>query len=254
MANYYTKEKKEFEERVVAINRVAKVVKGGRRFSLTALVVVGDGKGKAGYGMGKAKGVPEAIRKAVIKAKKDMVKIPVKGTTIPHQITGIYGAGRVLLKPATTGTGVIAGGPVRAIMDVIGIKDILAKSLGSANPINMVKATFNGLTNLMDIHKVAEYRGLKVVDLLPQKKEEEETKATPKKKAATKEAKEKKETKETEEKKEAKTAAKEKKETKKSKTETAIKEKKSKIEKDEKDEKEETKAKKEKKDEKEDKK
>ena len=241
MANYYTKQKKDIEEEVVAINRVSKVVKGGRRFSLTALVVVGDGKGKAGYGMGKAKDVPSAIRKAVNKAKSNMVNIQTKGTTIPYQITGVYGAGRVLLKPATTGTGVIAGGPVRAIMGVVGIKDILAKSLGSANPINLVKATFQGLTSLKDIRDIAEMRGLNVEDLLPPKKEEEEA-ATPQKKVAKKTEPKKevkkedkaekteapKKTKKTKteksEKGEEKKENKEKKETKKAKTETAKKE------------------------------
>lgn len=154
----------EIQEKVVYINRVAKVVKGGRRFSLTALVVVGDGNGKAGYGMGKANEVPSAIGKAIAKAKKNMVDISMKGTTIPHQITGVYGAGRVLLKPAAPGTGIIAGGPVRAIMDVAGIKDILAKSLGSSNPMNMVRATFEGLQNLKELNQVALMRDLKKED------------------------------------------------------------------------------------------
>jgi small subunit ribosomal protein S5 len=169
-------EDKEIQEKVVYINRVAKVVKGGRRFSLTALVVVGDGKGKVGYGMGKAKEVPAAINKAVARAKKNMVTIPLKKNTIPHQIIGVYGAGRVLLKPAAEGTGIIAGGPVRSVMDVAGIKDILAKSLGSTNPMNTVRATFNGLENLKNAKDVAKARGLKIEDLWDKKSEEKKEK------------------------------------------------------------------------------
>lgn len=150
----------EIQEKVVYINRVAKVVKGGRRFSLTALVVVGDSNGRVGYGMGKASEVPMAISKAVARAKKNMIDVPMTNTTIPHQIIGHYGAGRVLLKPASEGTGIIAGGPVRAIMDVAGIKDILAKSLGSSNPINMIRATFEGLQNLKVASEVAAIRGI----------------------------------------------------------------------------------------------
>lgn len=159
----------EIQEKVVHINRVAKVVKGGRRFSLTALVVVGDENGRAGYGMGKAKEVPAAISKAVAKAKKNMINVPMKGSTVTHQILGQFGAGRVLLKPAAPGTGIIAGGPVRSIMDVAGIKDILAKSLGSTNPLNIVKATFQGLESLKEVNKVAALRGIKVEDVLPKK-------------------------------------------------------------------------------------
>lgn len=177
----------EIQEKVVYINRVAKVVKGGRRFSLTALVVVGDSKGRVGYGMGKAKEVPAAISKAIAKAKKNMVSIPMKGSTIAHQILGEFGAGKVLLKPAAPGTGIIAGGPVRAVMDVAGVRDILAKSLGSTNPVNIIKATFNGLENLKEAKKVAALRGLKVEEVLPkrQKVESGELKAQ-KEKAKTK--------------------------------------------------------------------
>jgi len=182
MANLDFRREQEFQEKVVHINRVAKVVKGGRRFSLTALVVVGDGSGKVGYGMGKAKEVPAAISKAIFQAKKNMIMIPMKHTTIPHQIVGKYGAGKVLLKPAAPGTGIIAGGPVRAVMDVAGIKDILAKSLGSANPMNTIRATFNGLENLKDARKVAQIRGVEIKAPTAKSKEpSEETKTeTPK--------------------------------------------------------------------------
>ena len=149
----------EYVEKLIKLNRVAKVVKGGRRFSFSALVVVGDQKGNVGYGFGKANDVAEAIRKSIEKAKKNMIKVPIHGTTIPHLINGRYKSAEVLLKPATPGTGVIAGGPVRAVMDACGIHDILSKSLGSQNTMNIVKAVFAGFEGIMDAKKIAADRG-----------------------------------------------------------------------------------------------
>lgn len=152
----------EYIDRIVDINRVAKVSKGGRRFNFSVVVVVGDGAGSVGVGLGKAKEVPEAIRKGIEKAKKSMVKIPLVGSTIPHTVIGSFGAGKVLLRPAAKGTGVIAGGPVRAVLEAVGIEDILTKSLGSNNKGNMVKATMAGLQNLLDKEKVEYLRGVQL--------------------------------------------------------------------------------------------
>lgn len=156
----------EMTERVVKINRVSKVVKGGRRFSFSALMAVGDGNGHVGTGMGKAGTVPEAIRKGIEDAKKNVITVPLVGTSIPHTVTGVYGAGRVLLKPASEGTGVIAGGPVRAVLELAGVRDILTKSLGSANAMNVVNATMTGLSSLKRAEDVAKLRGKTVEEIL----------------------------------------------------------------------------------------
>nr|WP_308612445.1 30S ribosomal protein S5 [uncultured Dialister sp.] len=155
----FEKQESDLQENVVFINRVAKVVKGGRRFSFAAVVVVGDGKGKVGAGLGKAAEVPEAIRKGVEDAKKNMITVALKNGTIPHPMLGIYGAGKVIMKPAAEGTGIKAGGPVRAVLALAGIRNILTKSLGSSNSINMVRATMDGLSKLENAETVAALRG-----------------------------------------------------------------------------------------------
>ncbi len=159
------KKENEYIERVVHIGRITKVVKGGRRFRFSALVIIGDGKGKIGFGTGKAAEVPDAIKKATENAKKSLFEVSKLGTTIPHEVIGEYGAGKIVLKPASEGTGVIAGGPVRAVLEVAGISDILSKSLGSNTPINMVRATVMGLKQLRTAEEVAATRGIDIARL-----------------------------------------------------------------------------------------
>ena len=156
----------EFQEQLVALNRVSKTVKGGRIARFAALMVIGDGKGRVGYGLGKAAEVPEAIRKGIEDAKKNMITVSLNGTTIPHEVTGEFGSGRVLLKPAPTGTGIIAGGSVRKVLEAAGIKNIRAKCLRSSNPINVVKATFAGLAELRTAEEVAALRGISVEEIM----------------------------------------------------------------------------------------
>ena len=156
----------DIKDTVVSINRVTKVVKGGKNLSFSALVVVGDGHGVVGYGVGKAKEVPSAIKKGIEAAKKNLIRVPVQGTTVPHPVIGRYGAGRVLLKPAPDGTGIIAGGAVRAVVESAGISNVLTKSLGSANPHNVVRATFNGLECLKEPSAVARLRGKDLEDMI----------------------------------------------------------------------------------------
>ncbi|MZR14288.1 30S ribosomal protein S5 [Maritimibacter sp. DP07] len=162
----------EFADRLVAINRVSKTVKGGKRFGFAALVVVGDQKGRVGFGKGKAKEVPEAIRKATEAAKRNMIRVPLReGRTLHHDIDGRHGAGRVVLRTAPQGTGIIAGGPMRAVFEMLGVQDVVAKSVGSQNPYNMIRATLNGLTKQQSPRSVAQRRGKKTADILPNRDE-----------------------------------------------------------------------------------
>ena len=162
----FEREPSEFKERLVSINRVAKVVKGGKNFRFTALMVVGNENGKVGVGLGKAAEIPEAVRKGVEDAKRHMIEVPIVGTTIPHQVEGKFGKGHVRMLPAEEGTGVIAGGPARAVLEMVGIRDIRTKSFGSNNPSNCVKATLNGLSQLRTIEQVAKLRGKTVEEIL----------------------------------------------------------------------------------------
>lgn len=172
------REESEFVEKLVSINRVAKVVKGGRRFGFSALVIAGDGKGRVGHGSGKAREVPEAIRKATEQARRGMVRVPLRdGRTLHHDIEGEFGAGHVVLRAAPAGTGVIAGGPMRAVFEALGVQDVVAKSLGTSNPHNMVKATFAALTNTSNPRAVALRRGKKVAEVLGRREAEGETAA-----------------------------------------------------------------------------
>jgi len=166
MQRFNHREESEFKEKLVAVNRVSKTVKGGRNMRFSALIVIGDEKGRVGMGMGKAVEIPEAIRKAVEDAKKHLITVPIVGTTIPHEVIGKYGTGKVVLMPAPEGSGVIAGGPARAVIESVGIKDIVTKSYGTNNPINVVKATIEGLSRLKTIEEVARLRGKSVEELL----------------------------------------------------------------------------------------
>ena len=173
----------EFADRLVAINRVSKTVKGGKRFGFAALVVVGDQKGRVGFGKGKAKEVPEAIRKATEQAKRQMIRVPLReGRTLHHDVQGRHGAGKVVMRTAPVGTGIIAGGPMRAVFEMLGVKDVVSKSIGSANPYNMIRATIDGLQKEQSPRSVAQRRGKKVADILPKRDE------APAAEAATEEA------------------------------------------------------------------
>jgi small subunit ribosomal protein S5 len=182
MARYGSEERQDGDlvDRLVNINRVAKVVKGGRRFGFSALVVVGDGKGRVGYGGGKAREVPEAVRKATEQAKRSMIRVPLRqGRTLHHDVQGQFGAGRVVLRAAAPGTGIIAGGPMRAVFEALGVSDVVAKSLGTANPHNMIKATFAALAGMMSPRAVAAKRGKKVGDIVGRREGGGESRAEP---------------------------------------------------------------------------